>query len=94
LEHAGLLETQLAGASLADDRIAGNVLAIAFRIVDVPPLFRLDTGELLRKEPNTGASARSTISPLTASVLAEHLDHFAMAGLDGLRVPPTGLGIR
>jgi integrase len=51
-------------------------------------LVRLDTGEWLRKEPKTGASVRSiTISSLTASVLAEHLEHFATPGLDGLVFP-------
>jgi integrase len=51
-------------------------------------LIRLETGEWLRKEPKTGASVRSiTISPFTASVLAKHLERFALPGLDGLVFP-------
>jgi len=51
-------------------------------------LIRLETGEWLRKEPKTGASVRSiTISPFTVSVLADHLERFALPGLDGLVFP-------
>lgn len=51
-------------------------------------LVRLETGEWLRKEPKTGASVRSiTISPFTASLLADHLERFAAPGLDGLVFP-------
>jgi integrase len=51
-------------------------------------LIRLDTADWLRKEPKTGASIRSiTISSFTASVLADHLERFALVGLDGLVFP-------
>lgn len=51
-------------------------------------LIRLETGEWLRKQPKTDASVRSiTISPFTASVLADHLDRLAMPELDGLVFP-------
>jgi integrase len=51
-------------------------------------LIRLETGEWVRKEPKTGASVGSiTISPFTASVLARHLERFALPGLDGLVFP-------
>jgi integrase len=47
-------------------------------------LIRLDNGEWLRKEPKTAGSVRSiTISGITASVLADHLDRFANSGPDG-----------
>ena len=55
-------------------------------------LIRLNNGEWLRKEPKTTGSVRSiTISAITASVLADHLDWFANAGPDGL-VFPNGAG--
>jgi integrase len=55
-------------------------------------LIRLNNGEWLRKEPKTTGSVRSiTISAITASVLADHLDRFANAGPDGL-VFPNGAG--
>ncbi len=51
-------------------------------------LIRLEAGEWIRKEPKTDASVRSiTISPFTAYVLADHLDRFALPGLDGLVFP-------
>jgi integrase len=51
-------------------------------------LIRLEAGEWLRKEPKTGASIRSiTISPFTATLLADHLERCALPGLDGLVFP-------
>jgi integrase len=51
-------------------------------------LVRLEGGEWLRKEPKTGASVRSiSISPFTATLLAEHLEGFSVLGLDGLVFP-------
>lgn len=51
-------------------------------------LVRLDTGEFHRKEPKTAAGTRSiTISPVTAGILADHLERFAADGPDGLVFP-------
>ena len=51
-------------------------------------LVRLEGGEWLRKEPKTGASVRSiSLSRFTASVLAGHLDRYAIPELDGLVFP-------
>jgi integrase len=51
-------------------------------------LVRLQTGEWLRKEPKTGSSIRSiTSSPVTAELLAGHLEAFANPGVDGLVFP-------
>jgi integrase len=51
-------------------------------------LIRLETGEWLRGEPKTASSVRSiTISPVTAELLADHVDRFAMPGPDGLVFP-------
>lgn len=55
-------------------------------------LVRLQAGEWVRKEPKTPASVRSiTVSAVTAELLADHLDRFAVAGVDGL-VFPNGAG--
>lgn len=51
-------------------------------------LIRLETGVWVRKEPKTPASVRSiTISPVTAGIMADHLEKFAGAGPDGLVFP-------
>jgi integrase len=48
-------------------------------------LIRLESKEWLRKEPKTPASVRSiTISPVTARVLADHLERLAPLGRDDL----------
>jgi integrase len=48
-------------------------------------LIRLGTGEWHRKEPKTPASVRSiTISPVTAELLADHLERFSARGPDAL----------
>ncbi|HUY05915.1 MAG TPA: site-specific integrase [Acidimicrobiales bacterium] len=48
-------------------------------------LIRMGAGEWLRKEPKTSGSVRSvTISEFTATVLTDHLSHFAGPGSDGL----------
>lgn len=55
-------------------------------------LVRLEAGEWLRKEPKTAASFRSiSISPVTAELLADHLERFSNPGPDGL-VFPNGAG--
>jgi integrase len=49
---------------------------------------RLETGEWYRKEPKTSTGVRSiTISPVTAELLARHLEEFASPGPDGLVFP-------
>jgi integrase len=51
-------------------------------------LVRLRPGEWLRKEPKTGSSIRSiTISPVTAELLAAHLEASANPGVDWLVFP-------
>jgi integrase len=51
-------------------------------------LIRLRAGEWLRKEPKTAASVRSiTLSAVTAELLAEHLERFALPGADALVFP-------
>jgi integrase len=48
-------------------------------------MIRLDTGEWLRKETKTAAGIRSiTISSVTATILADHLERYAPPGLDAL----------
>jgi integrase len=48
-------------------------------------LIRLAAGEWLRKEPKAPSAIRSiTISPVTAEVLAEHVERFSGSGPDGL----------
>jgi integrase len=55
-------------------------------------LIRLEAGEWLRSEPKTSSSVRSiTISPVTAELLADHLERFSAPGSDGL-VFPNGAG--
>ncbi len=51
-------------------------------------MIRLQSGEWVRKEPKTPASIRSiTISPVTAELLASHLERFSIPGPDGLVFP-------
>ena len=48
-------------------------------------LIKLEGGEWLRQEPKTPSSVRSiTISPVTADLLAEHLERFGAPGPDSL----------
>jgi len=55
-------------------------------------MVRLRTREWVRKEPKTPSSVRSiTISPVTADILAGHLERFSSSGPDGL-VFPTAKG--
>ena len=48
-------------------------------------LIRMGPSDWLRKEPKTPSSVRSiSLSTFTATILAEHLEHFAEPGADGL----------
>lgn len=51
-------------------------------------LVQLSDGTFFRKEPKTSAGVRSiSISPFTASMVADHLDDYSAPGLDGLVFP-------
>jgi integrase len=51
-------------------------------------MIRLETKAWVRKEPKTPASIRSiTISPVTAEIMASHLERFSATGPDGLVFP-------
>jgi integrase len=51
-------------------------------------LIRLETKEWLRTEPKTSAGVRSiTISPVTAELVARHLEQVPSSGPDGLVFP-------
>jgi integrase len=58
------------------------------RIRVTEQLVRLETREWVRREPKTSSSVRSiTVAPVTADLLAEHLDRFSNPGTDGLVFP-------